>query len=87
MIVKPKEGILLIKKHNNTALKVDIIVVDDQEDKRLITGEVLEGNNLYPKGTTVVFGKYALYLLTIKGEDYYLLDQEDVIAISNYKEK
>lgn len=88
MIVKPKEGVLLIKKHNNTALKVDIIVVDDEEDKRLITGEVLsEKSGLYKKGTTVIFGKYALYLLTIKGEDFYLLDTEDVIGITDYKEK
>lgn len=86
MTIKPKEGILLIKKHNNTALKVDIVTVDDEEDKRLITGEVIEGGKNYPPKTTVIFGKYALYLLTIQGEDFYLLDEEDVIATCNYKE-
>jgi len=86
MNIKPKEGILLIKKHNNTALKVDIVTVDDEQDKRLITGEVIEGGIKYPKGTTIIFGKYALYLLTIQGEDFYLLDEEDVVATCNYKE-
>jgi co-chaperonin GroES (HSP10) len=87
MKIKPKQGILVIKKHNQTALKVDIIQVEDEQDKRLITGEVLSDNSkLYTQGDTVIFGKYALYLLTIEGEDFYLLDEEDVIGTTNYKE-
>ena len=82
----PEEGILIIKKHTKTALKVDIAVVDDEEDKRLITGEVLSDRGKYKKGTTVIFGKYALYKLTIKGEDIFFLEEEDVIGTSDYKE-
>ncbi|MFA5072018.1 MAG: hypothetical protein WC511_06750 [Candidatus Pacearchaeota archaeon] len=87
MTIKPKEGILLIRKHNKTALKADIVTVDDDEDKRLITGEVIAGGKKYPPKTTVIFGKYALYLLTIQEEDFWLLDEEDVVGTCNYLEK
>jgi len=79
----PKKGILVIKKHNNTALKEDISLQENDEDKRLITGEVIEGNN---KGQTVIFGRYAILKLTVQGEDYFLLDEEDVIGTCDYKE-
>ena len=84
--IKPKKGILLVKKHKNTALKTDIVIEENDEDKRLITGEVLEGSELYKKGETVIFGKYSIYNLVIKGEDFYLLDEEDVVGVVNYKE-
>lgn len=85
--IQPKIGILVIKKHNLTALKADISVVEDDEDKRLITGEVVSDNSkLYQKGETVIFGKYALYQLTIKGTDFYLLNEEDVIGVCDYNE-
>lgn len=85
--MEPKKGILLIKKHTKTALKSDIITVDDENDRRLITGEVLSDNSdNYKKGDVVVFGKYAIYQLTLKGEDFFFLDEEDVIAKCNYKE-
>jgi co-chaperonin GroES (HSP10) len=86
--MEPKKGILLINKHKKTALKADMITVDDENDRRLITGEVLSTNSVqYKKGDVVIYGKYAVYLLTLKGEDYYFLDEEDVIGtVKNYKE-
>lgn len=87
MTIKPKEGILLIKKHSKTALKSDIITIDSENDRRLITGEIMSDNSkVYNKGEVVIFGKYAVYLLTLKGDDFYFLDEEDVIGTSNYKE-
>lgn len=87
MKIKPKRGILLVKKHNQTALKSDIVVNEDEDrDKRLITGEVLNDGYKYKQGATVIFGRYALYKLTLKGEDFYFLDEEDVIGECNYKE-
>lgn len=84
MKVEPKDGILVIKKDKNTATKADIIIEENEEDKRLITGEVLSDySSKYNKGKTVIFGRYALYLATIKGENYYFLDEEDVIAVIN----
>lgn len=85
--INPKKGILLIKKHNKTALKADISVAQNDEDKRLITGEILESNSdEYKKGDTVIFGKYAIYQLTITGSNYFFLEEEDIIATCNYKE-
>lgn len=83
MNIKPKEGILLIKKHKNTKLSADIILDESDDDKSLITGEVLVGERA---GETVIFGKYAVFKLTIQGEDHYLLDEEDVIGTCSYKE-
>ena len=86
MKIQPKKGILLVKKHKSTALKADIAIEENDEDKRLITGEVLLDGELYKKGQTVIMGRYALYQLTIKGEDFHLLDEQDVIGTTNYKE-
>jgi len=82
----PKEGILLIKKHKQTAYKTDMAIVDDEQDRRLITGEVISGTSNFKKGSTVIFGKYALYQLTIRGVDYFLLDEQDVVGICDYRE-
>lgn len=84
MNIKPKDGLLLIQKHKNTQLSVDIAVEENDEDKRLITGTVLSDGEL--KGETVIFGKYAILNLTIQGVDYYLLDEEDVVGLCDYKE-
>jgi len=87
MKIEPKSGILLIKKHKTTALKTDIVVEETDNDKRLITGEVIKSSSsTYQKGDTVVFGKYALFQLTVSGIDYFFLSEEDVIAITDYKE-
>ena len=83
----PKEGILIIKKHIKTALKTDIVVVDNEEDRRLITGEVLSDNSKkYQKGKSIIFGKYALYQLTLTGDDIYFIEEEDIIGTTSYKE-
>jgi len=82
----PKQGILLIKKHKKTQTNVDIIIEEAEEDKRLITGEVLSGSKEYEAGRTVIFGKYAIFPLTLQGEEYYFLDEDDVIGVCDYKE-
>jgi co-chaperonin GroES (HSP10) len=78
---------LLIKKHKKSQIKADIVVEDTDEDKRLITGEVVaDGDDQTPLGTTVIFGKYAIFPLTLQGEDYFFLDKNDVIGVCDYKE-
>lgn len=87
MKITPNPNLLLIKKHIRTALSVDISVAESDEDKRLITGEVLKSQCPdYPVGATVIFGKYALLKLTIKSIDYYFLEIEDVVGSCAYKE-
>lgn len=88
MFIQPKSGILLIKKYKKSHIKVDMVVEETEEDKRLITGEVIsEGDSDYHKGLTIIFGKYALFPLTLQGEDYYFLDKNDVIGITSFKEQ
>lgn len=88
MEIKLKNNLLLIKKHKNTKLAADMVVEESEEDKKLITGEILQsGSTSYNVGETVIFGKYALLCLTLKGVDYYILDVDDVIGVCNYFEK
>jgi co-chaperonin GroES (HSP10) len=87
MKINLKKGLLLIKKHKNTKFSVDIAVEENEEDKNLITGEVLnEGSALYEKGDTVIFGKYAFLTLTLKGDQYHILEEDDVLGTTEYKE-
>ena len=87
MTIKPKQGILLVKKHNKSQLTADIAVTEDDNDKRLITVSIIDGGTKeYPNDTTVILGKYALYLLTLQNEDYYFCHIDDVIASSDYYE-
>ena len=89
MKIYPKKGILLIKKHKRTQIKADIIVEEAEEDKRLITGEIIglySDEGLYQIGQTVIFGKYAIFPLTLQGEEYNFLEEEDVIGVCDYKE-
>jgi len=87
MNVKPIQGVLVIRKHEKTKSSVDIVTEESDEDKRLITGEVIEGGKLQPKGITVIFGKYSLYELVLQGTKYFFLNAEDVIGTCDYKEK
>lgn len=89
MKVIPKNGVLLIKKHHNTSINVDIVVEESDDDKRLITGEIIsvsENETEYKPGQSVVFGKYALFELNLKGESIYFLTNRDVVGLTDYKE-
>ena len=88
MKIIPKRGVLLVVKHKTTALKADIVVEEVDNDKRLITGTIIECNDSinYKKGETVIFGKYALFQLTITGVDYFFLSEDDVISTCDYNE-
>ena len=62
-------------------------VEENDEDKNLITGEVLQSSNEdFKEGTTVVYGRYALLALTLQGENYFILDVDDVLGVCDYKE-
>ena len=86
MTIYPKKGMLLVKKHKKSQIKADMIVEETDEDKRLITAEVLLDGQNYKKGTTIIFGKYALFPLMLQGQELFFLDENDVIGTSDYKE-
>jgi len=86
--IEVKKGIALIKKHDSKAkLAADIHIDSDDGDKSLITGEVLSENGLYKKGDTIIFGKYSTFELVLQGEKYNFIDEEDIIAVCDYKQK
>lgn len=87
MKIQPRSNLLIIRKHKMTQLKADIAVGDNDEDKRLITGEILDsGSKDFVVGETAIFGRYALLNLRLKGEDHYFLDIEDVVGVTDYHE-
>ena len=87
MIISPRQGILLIRKHKKSQIKADIIVEEIEEDKRLITGEVISDNDTeFKKGTSIIFGKYSIFPLTLQGEDFYFIDKNDILGICDYHE-
>ena len=83
MKIEPRDGILLVKKHKNTAVKADIAIDETDEDKSLITCEVVGGTL---KGKTIIVGKYALFGLTLQGEQFYFCLHDDIIGTCDYKE-
>lgn len=87
MNIKPKQGILLVQKNKKSALKADIVVEESDSDKKLITATIIEGGTKeYPNKSTIIIGKYSLYLLTLIGIDYYFCSIEDIIGSTDYKE-
>ena len=87
MKIKLKSNLLLIRKHKNTKFSVDMAVEENDEDKNLITGEILESqNDEFKTGETVIFGKYALLTLTLQGENFHVLEVDDVLGTADYKE-
>ena len=88
MEIKLKDSLLLIRKHKNTKFAVDMVVEDNDEDKKLITGEVLASeNDKFKEGETIIFGKYAILSLALKGEDYNIIDVDDVLGTCSYTEE
>lgn len=81
MTIQPSKNMLLIRRHEKIHLSSDIEIPEDDGDKRLVTGEVLNANDAGYIGKVVVFGKYATLKLTIKGEDFFFVDSEDVVAL------
>jgi len=86
MKINPKKGILLVRKHKYSQIKADMVIEESDEDKRLITAEVLSEGSEYKKGSTIIFGKYSIFPLTLQGEDFFFIDEQDIIATTTYNE-
>ena len=83
VIIKPRDGVILVRVHKKTNLSADIYINEDEDDRKLITGEVLEGDHI---GETAIFGKYATLNLDIKGVVYSFIDVNDIIGYTSYRE-
>ncbi len=80
MKILPKSSLLLVSKNKNTEIDSDMYIPQTEDNKKLITCTVVEGNDNYKKDEVVITGTYSLYQLVLKGEDYFFLDEDDVIG-------
>ena len=70
----------MVEKIANAELKHEMIMEEDESDKKLIVGRVMEDWS-YPKGTLIVFGKYSIFKLTYKWNNYSFIEDWDVISV------
>ena len=84
MNIEPKEGVVIVRQHTQTATAVKITLVDEEQERSLTTGEIIAGKN---KGKTAIFGKYALLDLMIQGEKVSFLEEKDIIGFTQYTEE
>jgi len=80
MKIVPRSGLLLVNKNKNTEINSDMYIPETEDNKKLITCTVINGTEDYPKDSVIVTGVYSLYQLVYKGDDYFFLDQDDVIG-------
>lgn len=75
--------ILLVKKDTTAALSQDIYVQEDDSDKRLIVADVIEWTDRFNKWEKIIVGKYSLYQLTYKWEDFFFVEEGDILSTIN----
>ena len=89
-MLKPLNQVLLVKLMSFQKSKVDITTTEEDSERSLILGEVVEvsiesdghpSSNKFKKGDIVVFGKYAYETFKFEGEDHYFVREDDIIAI------
>ena len=93
MNVRPLHDKILIKRIDAPQMTKGGIVIPDtvkekpQEGKVIATGKgrILEDGKVVPlavkKGDRILFGKYGGTEIKIEGEDYIILDENEVLAI------
>lgn len=79
-MIKPRGSILLVSKNEGTELSQDMYTVRDDEWKNLITCTVEVWTDKFNKWDIVITGKYSLYKLVYKWEDYFFINEEDIIG-------
>lgn len=83
MIIKQRDGLLVVEKNEDTGLWVDMVITENEDDKNLFTCRVVQGNELYNEWEIVVIGRYSLYKLMYNGQTVFFCDQEDVLGTIN----
>lgn len=80
MEIKKKKWLLLLKKPTDTRISQDIIVEETDEDKILVSCEVIDWDEDFKPWDFVIVWKYALFLLEYKGEQVYFADKDDILG-------
>ncbi len=86
--VKPVGRRVLVKRMEEEEKKVGAIYIPDTAKEKPQMGEVIavadvkEKDDPLPvkKGDKIIFGKYAGSEITIEGEEYLILNEDDILA-------
>ncbi len=89
MTVKPVGRRVLVKRVEEEEKKVGNIIIPDTAKEKPQMGEVIEVADVpkddeplpVKKGDKVIFGKYAGTEVEIDGEEYLILNEDDILAI------
>lgn len=80
MKIELRSKILLVTKNEGTELSQDMFTVKDEEDKNLITCTIIEWTESFLKWEVIITWKYSLNKLVYKWEDYFFVEEEDVVG-------
>lgn len=70
---------MLLKKPIDVRVSSDIIVDDTEDERILVSAEVIKWNDEYKEWEFVIIWKYSLFKLELKWEQVFFVDQDDVL--------
>jgi hypothetical protein len=71
----------VVERDETAELAVDMIIWTQDDDKNLVTCKVVQWVWEYAVGTIIVTGRYSLYKLIYKWDNYFFLEEWDVLWI------
>lgn len=74
-----RKWLLLLKKPVDVRVSSDIIVDDTEDERILVSAEVIKWNDEYKEWEFVIIWKYSLFKLELKWEQVFFVDQDDVL--------
>lgn len=88
VVLKPVGRRVLVKRLEEEEKKVGGIYIPDTAKEKPQMGEVIEVADVkekddplpVKKGDRIIFGKYAGSEITIEGEEYLILNEDDILA-------
>ena len=79
--IRVLHGKLLIKREKQPEMVGSFYVPTNANKKEMGWGEIINGNADLPKGTRIIFNKYAGTDIDLgDGNEYLILDQRDIIG-------
>lgn len=74
-----KKWLLLLKRPVDVRVSSDIIVDDTEDERILVSAEVIKWSDEYKEWEFVIIWKYSLFKLELKWEQVFFVDQDDVL--------
>lgn len=75
-----KDKVLMVERNEGSELWQTMSLVSWDDDKNLITCNVLEWTEKYPEWTIIITGKYSLNKMIYKAKEYNFLEEIDIIG-------